>query len=126
MPSLRPSGQTWSMFVRNHTTDIGACDFVQTYDGFFRTIFVFVIIELGSRRVIHVNGTRSPSDACVAQQLRKATPPASTIPNSIRSGDVFRWANTVSWRSEKRLPHAWQRRRLIAPVLPRVSCSTRA
>jgi putative transposase len=74
MPHLRPSGQTWSTFVRNHATDIWACDFVQTYDVFFRTIFVFVIIELGSRQVVHVNVTRSPSDAWVAQQLREATP----------------------------------------------------
>jgi transposase InsO family protein len=46
----------------------------QTYDVFFRTLFVFVIIELESRQVIHVNVTRSPSDAWVAQQLREATP----------------------------------------------------
>lgn len=74
MPRLRPSGQTWSTFVRNHAADIWACDFVQTYDVFFRDIFVFVIIELESRQVIHFNVTRSPSDAWVAQQLREATP----------------------------------------------------
>jgi transposase InsO family protein len=51
-----------------------ACDFLQTYDALFRTIFVFVIIELESRRVVHVNVTRHPSDAWVAQQLREATP----------------------------------------------------
>jgi putative transposase len=74
IPRLRPSGQTWSTFVRNHAADIWACDFVQTHDVFFRTIFVFVIIELESRQVIHVNVTRSPSDTWVAQQLREATP----------------------------------------------------
>jgi putative transposase len=74
MPRLRPSGQTWSTFVRNHAADIWACDFVQTYDVFFRTIFVFVIIELESRRVVHVNVTRHPTDTWVAQQLREATP----------------------------------------------------
>ena len=47
---------------------------MQTYDVFFRTVFVFVIIELESRQVIHFNVTRSPSDAWVAQQLREATP----------------------------------------------------
>jgi putative transposase len=35
---------------------------------------VFVIIELGSRRVVHVNVTRQPTDAWIAQQLRDATP----------------------------------------------------
>jgi putative transposase len=74
MPRLRPSGQTRSTFVRNHAADIWACDFVQTYDVFFRTIFVFVIIELESRQVVHGHVTRSSSDAWVAQQLRETTP----------------------------------------------------
>lgn len=60
--------------MRNHATDIWACDYVQMYDVFFRTIFVFVIIELESRRVVHTDVTRSPSDAWGAQQLREATP----------------------------------------------------
>jgi putative transposase len=65
MPRVRPTGQTWSTFVRNHAADIWACDFVQTYDMFFRTVFVFVIIELASRQVVHVNVTRS----CTVQIL---------------------------------------------------------
>ena len=44
------------------------------YDIFFRTIFVFVIIELGSRRVVHFRVTRNPTDRWIAQQLREATP----------------------------------------------------
>jgi putative transposase len=47
---------------------------MQTYDVFFRAIFVYVIIEVGSRRVAHFNITRSPSGAWVAQQMREATP----------------------------------------------------
>ena len=69
-----PSGQDWGTFLRNHASDIWACDFLQTYDALFRSIFVFVIIELGSRRVVHANVTRHPTDAWVAQQLREATP----------------------------------------------------
>jgi putative transposase len=69
-----PSGQNWGTFLRNHASEIWACDFLQTYDALFRSIFVFVIIELGSRRVVHVNVTRHPTDAWVAQQLREATP----------------------------------------------------
>jgi putative transposase len=62
-----PSGQTWGTFLRNHTSEIWACDFLQTYDALFRGIFVFVIIEMESRRVVHVNVTRHPTDAWVAQ-----------------------------------------------------------
>jgi transposase len=66
--------QTWATFLANHASEIWACDFAQTYDLFFREIFLFFIIEHGSRRVVHVNVTRSPSGAWVAQQIRDATP----------------------------------------------------
>ncbi len=64
-----PSGQSWGTFLRNHASEIWACDFLQTYDALFRGIFVFVIIELESRRVVHMNVTRQPNDAWVAQQI---------------------------------------------------------
>ena len=69
-----PTSQTWGTFLRNHAKDIWAVDFLQTYDLFFRAVFVFVVIELGSRRLVHFGVTRSPNDAWVAQQLREATP----------------------------------------------------
>jgi transposase InsO family protein len=37
-------------------------------------VFAFVVVELGSRRVVHVGVTGEPTDAWVAQQLRDATP----------------------------------------------------
>jgi putative transposase len=39
-----------------------------------RPLFAFFIVELASRRVIHVGITRQPTDAWAAQQLREATP----------------------------------------------------
>jgi putative transposase len=71
---FQTSKQTWATFVRNHASQIWACDFLQTYDIFFRTIFVFVIIEIGSRRIVHFGVTRNPTDQWTAQQLREATP----------------------------------------------------
>ena len=59
--------QTWCTFLRNHAKDMWAVDFLQTYDLFFRAIFVFVVIELGSRRLVHFGVTRSPNDAWAAQ-----------------------------------------------------------
>jgi putative transposase len=61
-----PSGQSWGAFLRCHASEIWACDFLQTYVALFRSIFVFVIIELESRQVVHVNVTRHPTDAWVA------------------------------------------------------------
>lgn len=70
----RSSNQTWATFLRNHASQVWACDFLQIYDIFFRTTFVFVIIELGSRRIVHFGVTRNPTDQWTAQQLREAAP----------------------------------------------------
>jgi transposase InsO family protein len=51
-----------------------ACDFLQVHDIWFRPIYAFFIIELGSRTVLHVGVTRSPTAAWTAQQLREVTP----------------------------------------------------
>jgi hypothetical protein len=64
----RARGQTWKTFVRNHAAEVWACDFLQVTDLLFRPLFAFFIVELKSRKVIHVNVTRSPTDAWVAQQ----------------------------------------------------------
>src|SRR2546425_12049579 len=47
----------------------------------------FFIIELRSRKVIHVGVTRSPTDAWTAQQLREATPYGQTPKYLIRDHD---------------------------------------
>jgi putative transposase len=70
----QPRGQKWSTFLHNHAAAIWSCDFLQVTDLFFRPLFAFFLIELKSRRVIHVGVTRSPTDPWVAQQLREATP----------------------------------------------------
>lgn len=59
----RPAGrgQSWATFVRNHADAIWACDFLQVVDLGFRSLFAFCIIELGSRRVVHVGVTRHPT-----------------------------------------------------------------
>lgn len=86
LPPLRRS-QTWATFLANHANEIWACDFVQTYDLFFRTVFVYFIVELGSRKVVHYGVTRSPSDIWVAQQVREATPYAEDPRFLIRDND---------------------------------------
>ncbi len=70
----RRSGQTWATFLANHGKDIWAADFLPVTDLLFRPLHAFFLIELASRRVVHVGVTRHPTDAWVAQQLREATP----------------------------------------------------
>jgi len=74
VPRSRPSGQDWVTFLRNHAHETWACDFLQVTDLLFRPLFGFFLVELGSRRVVHVGVTRHPTDVWVAQQLREATP----------------------------------------------------
>jgi putative transposase len=59
----QPRGQKWSTFLRTHPDQIWACDFLQVTDLFFRPLFAFFLIELKTRKVIHVGVTRSPTDA---------------------------------------------------------------
>ncbi len=80
-------GQTWATFLRNHAHEPWACDFLQVVDLRFRALFAFCIVELGSRRVVHVGVTRHPTDAWVAQQLREATPFGTAPRFLIRDND---------------------------------------
>ena len=84
----RLPGQTWATFIQNHANDIWACDFLQLHDLFFRPLFAFIITELGSRRIVHVGVTRSPTDAWVAQQLREATPFGQAPEYLVRDNDA--------------------------------------
>jgi len=70
----RPRGQTWATFLRNHAHEIWACDFLLVTDLLFRPLYASFVVELSTRRVLHVGATRHPTDAWVAQQLREATP----------------------------------------------------
>jgi putative transposase len=90
MRQVRPKqarGQTWKTFLHNHTAEIWTCDFLQVTDLIFRQLFAFFLIELKSRKIIHVNVTRSPTDPWVAQQLREATAYGHTPKYLIRDND---------------------------------------
>jgi putative transposase len=85
--SPRRGGQNWATFLQNHAKDIWTCDFLQVTDLFFRSLYAFFIIDMHSRRVIHVGVTRSPTDAWTAQQLREATPYGQSPNYLIRDRD---------------------------------------
>jgi putative transposase len=65
--------QTWRTFVRNHAKEVWACDFLTQYTALFAVTYVFVIMEIGSRRIVHVNFTTNPTLSWVKQQIREAT-----------------------------------------------------
>jgi putative transposase len=81
------SGQTWVTFMKNYIRDIWACDFTVVYDMFFRSLYIFVIMELHSHRIMRAAVTRSPTDEWVTQQLREATPWGVGLKYLIRDRD---------------------------------------
>ena len=71
-PPGRPRGdQRWSTFLRNHARGIVACDFFVSVTATFRLLHVLVLIEHGSRRLLHFNMTQHPTAAWTLQQLRE-------------------------------------------------------
>ena len=57
-------------FLRLHAQGIIACDFFLTVTSTFRQLYVFVVVEHRSRRLIHCNVTSHPTAAWTLQQLR--------------------------------------------------------
>jgi len=75
-PTRRPRGDMrWSTFLRLHAHGIIACDFFLAVTVTFRQLYVFVVIEHRSRRVIHCNVTAHPTAAWTLQQLRESIGP---------------------------------------------------
>jgi putative transposase len=70
----RASTQQWATFVRNHADALVACDFMVAGSARFQFLCVFVILELGSRRILQCNVTAHPTAEWTLQQLREAIP----------------------------------------------------
>jgi putative transposase len=66
--------QRWLTFVRNHAKVMVACDFFVVITATFRTLYVFVVMEIGSRRILHHNITAHPTAEWTLQQFREALP----------------------------------------------------
>ena len=70
----RASSQHWRTFVGNHAKAIVAADFLVAITARFRVLYVFVAMEVGSRRILHSNVTAHPTAAWTLQQFREAIP----------------------------------------------------
>jgi putative transposase len=84
----QPRGQKWSTdLAHSRCTDLGLRRAFRSPISSFDRSQAFFLIELQSRKVIHVGVTRSPTDAWVAQQLREATPYGQAPKCLIRDND---------------------------------------
>ena len=60
-PRTRLGKQKWSTFVRNHARWVLASDFFVVVTATFRVTYVFVVLEVGTRRILHWNVTEHPT-----------------------------------------------------------------
>ena len=70
----RVSLQRWSTFVRNHASALVACDFATVVTATFRRLYVLIVLEIGTRRILYCNLTAHPTAEWTAQQFREAIP----------------------------------------------------
>lgn len=74
----RPPGgqstQSWTTFLRNHTGAVIACDFCVVVTATFQRLYVFVILDIATRRILHWNLTAHPTAEWTAQQFRNGLP----------------------------------------------------
>jgi putative transposase len=91
-PSGGPHGGTsdqhWTTFVKNHAQAIVACDFFTVVTATFKVLYVFVVIEHASRKILHFNVTAHPTADWTLQQLREAIPANHPYEFLIRDRDA--------------------------------------
>jgi putative transposase len=74
-PAPRGGAPTWAEFLRNQVTGILAADFFTVETAWLRTVYVFFVIEVHTRRVHMAGATRHPHSAWVTS--RPATSPST-------------------------------------------------
>jgi transposase InsO family protein len=88
-PRGRPPSTTWGTFVRLHLAGTIAVDFLTVPTVTFRTLYVFVVLSLERRLLLHVNVTAHPYAAWGAQQMVEAMGPEVQAVRLIRDRDAI-------------------------------------
>ena len=110
----RPN-QNWKTFIRNHLHEIGAIDFLTIPTITFKTLYVFIVLSLDRRRVVHFHVTRHPTADWTALQLLQAFPFDTAPKFLIRDRDgiygekVLRAIDHLGMEDKPTSPHSpWQ------------------
>jgi transposase InsO family protein len=82
-----PSGQSWSVFLRNHAPHTAAMDLFVVPTIGFNLLYVLVIVRLARRELLWINATAHPTAEWIAQQLTEAFPWNETPRYLIRDRD---------------------------------------
>jgi putative transposase len=64
-----------------------ACDFLVVVTARFRTLYVFLLMEIRTRRIVHCNLTAHPTAGWTLQQFREAIPSDHSYRFLIRDRD---------------------------------------
>ncbi len=72
--TMRRRSSRWAETLVDHRDVISSMDFMVVPTARFELLYVWFLIEHGSRRIVHFNVTTSPTSAWVIQQLREAFP----------------------------------------------------
>ncbi len=82
-----PPSQGWRTFLRNHLGEAVAIDFAVVPTVTFDLLFVFVVLGLERRKILHCNVTEHPTAQWTGQQLVQALPWETTARYVIRDRD---------------------------------------
>src|SRR5258708_36676221 len=82
-----PPSQTWQTFVGNHFAGTIAIDFLTVPTVTFGILYVFLVLSLARRRLLHVNVTPHPRATWTAQQIVEALGSDAQVVRLIRDRD---------------------------------------
>jgi putative transposase len=83
----RPPSITWGTFLRTHLAGTIAIDFLTVPTVTFQVLYVFFVLSLERRRILHVNVTAHPYATSAAQQIVEAVGPDANVTRLIRDRD---------------------------------------
>jgi len=83
----RPRSMTWGKFLRMHLAGTIAIDFLTVSTVTFNVLYVFFVLSLERRRILHVNVTAHPYAEWAAQQIVEAVGFDTSIVRLIRDRD---------------------------------------
>jgi hypothetical protein len=68
----KPPSQTWRTFLKNHMSELVSIDFLVVATVRFKILYIFVVLHLERRQVLHFNVTEHPTSQWTIQQLGEA------------------------------------------------------
>jgi len=70
----KPPSPTWPAFLKNHAREMASVDFMVVPTVRFKFLYVFLVLSIERRRIIHFAITQHPTAAWMAQRIVEAFP----------------------------------------------------